>query len=71
MYAGAERVVASLWRVDDAATSELMSEFYREMFVNKLKPAAALRSAQRKLSKSSCWHNPYYWAGFTLLGEWR
>jgi CHAT domain-containing protein len=71
MYAGAERVVASLWRVDDVATAQLMTEFYREMFENKLKPAAVLGSAQRKLANSRRWHNPHYWAGFVLLGEWR
>lgn len=70
MYAGAKSVVASLWKVDDAATSELMAEFYRQMFANKLKPAAALREAQNKLSQTKRWHSPYYWAGFFLQGEW-
>jgi len=71
MNAGAERVVASLWRVDDRATAELMAEFYYEMFVHKLKPAAALRAAQLKLSQRSAWRNPHFWAGFVLQGEWR
>jgi CHAT domain-containing protein len=71
MYAGAQRVVASLWKVDDEATRELMQEFYGQMFTNKLKPAAALRAAQRKLSHQSQWRSPYYWAGFVLQGEWK
>lgn len=71
MHAGAERVVSSLWRVDDQATAELMKEFYIEMFVNKLKPAAALRAAQRKLSQQNAWRKPHFWAGFVLQGEWR
>jgi tetratricopeptide (TPR) repeat protein len=71
MYAGAQRVVASLWKVDDAATSELMAEFYKQMFINGLKPAGALRAAQRNLSKEKRWHSPYYWAGFVLQGEWK
>jgi len=71
MNAGAERVVASLWKVDDRATAELMGEFYNEMFVHKLKPAAALRAAQLKLSQRPAWRNPHFWAGFVLQGEWR
>jgi len=71
MYAGAERVVASLWQVDDQATSELMQYFYRGMLKEGLRPAAALRAAQIEMSKSSRWSAPYYWAGFVIQGEWR
>jgi CHAT domain-containing protein/tetratricopeptide (TPR) repeat protein len=70
MYAGARSVVASYWKVDDKATSELMAEFYRQMFVNKLRPAAALRAAQMKISQEKRWSSPHYWAGFFLQGEW-
>lgn len=71
MYSGAERLVASLWRVDDQATAELMALFYEEMLVHKLKPAAALREAQQKLSHQPKWKNPHFWAGFVIQGEWR
>jgi CHAT domain-containing protein len=71
MYAGAERVVASLWQVDDQATSELMRRFYRGMLKEKLRPAAALRAAQIEMSKISRWSAPYYWAGFVIQGEWK
>jgi CHAT domain-containing protein len=71
MYAGAERVVASLWQVDDEATSQLMRYFYRCMLKEGLRPAAALRAAQIEMSKSSRWSSPYYWAGFVIQGEWR
>lgn len=71
MYAGAQRVVASLWKVDDAATAELMAEFYDQMFTRKLSPAAALRAAQMKLAHQPGRREPYYWAGFVLQGEWR
>lgn len=70
-YAGAARVVASLWKVDDEATKLLMEEFYKQMFRNGLKPAAALRQAQLKLSHQNQWPSPYYWAGFVLQGEWK
>src|SRR5215470_6200760 len=71
MYAGAERVVASLWQVDDQATAELMRYFYRGMLKENLRPAAALRAAQVEMSSSSRWSEPYYWAGFVIQGEWR
>jgi CHAT domain-containing protein/Tfp pilus assembly protein PilF len=71
MYAGAERVVASLWQVDDQATAQLMRHFYRGMLKENLRPAAALRAAQIEMSKSSRWSEPYYWAGFVIQGEWK
>jgi CHAT domain-containing protein len=70
MYAGARRVVASLWAVDDEATRELMTRFYRGMFQDGLKPAAALRAAQLALLASAKWNAPYYWAAFVLEGDW-
>jgi CHAT domain-containing protein len=71
MYAGAPRVLVSLWSVDDAGTSELMSRFYKKMLQENLKPAAALRAAQIEMLQDSRWQEPYYWAAFTLQGEWR
>jgi CHAT domain-containing protein/Flp pilus assembly protein TadD len=69
MYAGAARVVASLWRVDDEATAELMKRFYSHMLEGKMPAAAALRQAQLDYMKIR--PEPYYWAGFVLQGEWR
>lgn len=71
MYAGAKRVVASLWKVDDEATGELMRRFYEGMFVNRLSAAAALREAQLGVWSQARWKSPYYWAAFSLQGEWR
>ena len=71
MYAGVPRVVASLWKVPDQATAELMKVFYQGVLVRKLAPAAALRQAQLALSKDPDYTHPYYWAGFALQGEWR
>ncbi len=71
MYAGAARVVSSLWKVDDLATAQLMAEFYKEMFSNHQPPSAALRNAQLTMSKDKRWQSPYYWAGFVLQGDWR
>lgn len=72
MYAGAKRVVASQWAVDDQATSELMKHFYKAMLGDKkLRPAAALREAQIALLKNKRFSSPYYWSAFTIQGDWK
>lgn len=72
MYAGAARVVASLWKIDDRATAELMKRFYARMLgPERQPPAAALRAAQIEMARSARWTDPYHWAAFTLQGEWR
>jgi CHAT domain-containing protein len=71
MYAGASRVLASLWSIQDQATAELMGSFYRGMLRERLTPAAALRKAQLEMAKNPQYKSPYYWAGFSLQGEWR
>jgi CHAT domain-containing protein/Flp pilus assembly protein TadD len=70
-YAGAERVLVSLWNVSDQVTVELMWRFYHGVLMEHLSPAAALRKAQDAIRLQSRWHAPYYWAGFTLQGEWQ
>lgn len=70
MYSGTPRVVASLWDVRDQATSKLMTYFYQKMLRDRLRPAAALREAQLMLLKEPRWEAPYFWAGFTLQGDW-
>jgi CHAT domain-containing protein len=70
MYAGARGVVASLWKVDDDATAELMKQFYAGMFQKGLTPAAALREAQLALRSHKRWESPYYWAAFVIQGEY-
>lgn len=69
-HAGGSRLVVSLWSVDDAATSELMTLFYRELLAGA-GPAAALRAAQRGVRREPAWRAPYYWAPFVLEGDWR
>ncbi len=70
LQAGAQRVVASLWKVNDAATAELMKRFYQKLFGNTaLRPAAALRAAQLEMARAGRWRSPFYWAGFVLQGE--
>ena len=71
MFAGAPRVVVSLWDVDDRATAELMKRFYTFLLHDGKPPAAALRAAQLAMASSAEWREPYYWAGFVLQGDWQ
>lgn len=71
MYAGARRVVVSLWNVNDKATASLMQRLYTGMLRSNKTPAAALRSAQTEMLRSGQWQAPYYWAAFVIQGEWR
>ena len=71
MYAGAPRVVVSLWSVSDEATAELMTRFYRGILVEQLRPAQALQRAQAAMLNDKRYSAPFYWAAFTLQGEWR
>jgi CHAT domain-containing protein/Tfp pilus assembly protein PilF len=72
MYAGAPRVMASLWKVEEEATAELMKTFYEGVLgKEQLRPAAALRRAQIEM-----WHKPnrrapFYWSAFVMQGEWK
>jgi CHAT domain-containing protein len=72
MFAGAPRVICSLWKVDDAATSAMMTEFYRLWNPKDGKPglstAEALRKAQEFVRSQPKWKHPYYWAAWVLWG---
>ncbi|MGB7136816.1 MAG: CHAT domain-containing protein, partial [Acidobacteriaceae bacterium] len=68
--AGSQRVLGTLWPVDDQATSEWMRQFYRALKATR-SPAEAMAAAQARMAASATWSAPYYWAGFTLAGDWR
>lgn len=71
LYAGAARVVASLWKVDDVATAEFMQTLYEGMLGDAhLSPPEALRAAQLKMMNDPRWKSPYYWAAFVLQGDY-
>ena len=70
MHAGASSAVASLWSVDDQATSELMKHFYSNMLQHGMSPAAALREAQNTIRMDRRWSSPYYWSAFTFQGDY-
>jgi len=67
MYAGAPQVVATLWRIGDESTAQLMDDFYEQL---RTQPAAnALRIAQLRLRAR--YPDPFYWAGFSIFGHFR
>jgi len=68
--AGSQRVLGTLWEVDDQATSEWMQHFYSALKETH-SPVKALHNAQEKMAEDSEWSSPYYWAGFVLAGDWR
>ena len=70
MYAGTNKILVSLWNVDDNATAELMSKFYSLMLEDNLSAAEALRGAQKHIRNQSQWQHPVYWAAFTIQGDW-
>jgi len=66
--AGVETVLASLWKVEDLATAELMQRFYRHLVAGAgMEEALAL--AQRELILNPDTAHPFFWAGFQLLGR--
>jgi CHAT domain-containing protein/Tol biopolymer transport system component/Tfp pilus assembly protein PilF len=66
-YAGAPRVLSSLWKTDDLATAVLMKRFYRNLHSGDT-PGSALQKAQQ-LVRDRIHSHPAYWAAFTLYGE--
>lgn len=71
LQAGSRSVLSSLWKVEDQATAELMKHFYENLLNENLAPPEALRRAQLKLSQNARYQSPFYWAGFTVQGEYK
>jgi MYXO-CTERM domain-containing protein len=69
VIAGARSQVMSLWKVDDAATRDLMVNFYGRLASGGGR-AAALRDAQLAMLKAPGRSHPYYWAAFIPSGDW-
>ena len=67
LYAGAPTLLLSLWTVDDEATAELMTDFYRTLRAGA-RPAAALRSAQLRQMRER--PHPFFWSPFVITGRW-
>jgi CHAT domain-containing protein len=70
-FAGAPRLLASLWAVNDEASAAFMTHFYRALMRPKATPATALKAAKQRLSLDPRWHSAAYWSAFVLQGDWR
>lgn len=70
IQAGAHSALASLWFIDDEATADLVSAFYRQLSSGEVTKAEALRKAQLSLLKTDYNRHPAYWAPFLLIGNW-
>lgn len=67
LVAGARRVAASLWLVEDRATGDLMGTFHQRVAAGAA-PSAALGAAQRAMLAQPGRSHPFYWAGFVVVG---
>ncbi len=73
LKAGVKSALASLWKVDDAATPAMLIEFYQQLTNSKLTKAQALQNAQNMMltnAKYAQFQHPYYWSAFLLIGNW-
>jgi CHAT domain-containing protein len=68
--AGARSALATLWYINDQASSLLVTDFYKDLKVPGVSKARALQQAQLKLLKDRRYHHPSYWSPFLLIGNW-
>jgi len=68
--AGVSSAVATLWYVDDEATSIAICDFYRKIKNTSLSKAQSLQAAQKMLISKKRFRHPVYWAPFLLIGSW-
>ena len=67
---GARSTIATLWSVNDEATSKLMGQLYGQLAGQKVSKAEALRQAQLTLLKDKWYQHPFYWSPYILVGDW-
>jgi CHAT domain-containing protein len=70
VQSGARSALATLWRVNDEATSRVIAAFYRELARPGVSRAAALQRAQRELLESKVFRHPSFWAPFLMINNW-
>ena len=68
--AGAKSTIATLWSINDQATAELMNILYQKLTDQSLSKAAAIRQAQLSLLQNPQYDHPFYWAAYTIIGNW-
>ncbi|MEA5573019.1 CHAT domain-containing protein [Calothrix sp. UHCC 0171] len=70
LRAGANSTLSTLWQVNDDSASKLMVQFYTELKKSGVSKAEALHRAQKALMAQPEYQNPYFWAAYTLVGNW-
>jgi CHAT domain-containing protein len=70
LKAGARSALATLWYINDVASGELVTDFYKALQSGRLSRAQALRAAQQALTSDPRFAHPAYWAPFLLIGNW-
>jgi CHAT domain-containing protein/Tfp pilus assembly protein PilF len=70
LSSGTQGVIASYWDVEDEATAELMTRFYRHLFVEGLSPSKSLQMAQGSMWSEKRWLSPELWGAFEFQGLW-
>jgi CHAT domain-containing protein len=68
--AGARSALGTLWSVNDAASAQLVTEFYQQLHDDSVSKATALRRAQLELEESGTYAHPFYWSPFLLISNW-
>jgi CHAT domain-containing protein len=68
--AGARSALATLWSINDKASSALVAEFYRQLSDASVSKAMALQRAQLKMLQGGAYDHPAYWSPFLLLNNW-
>lgn len=71
LQVGAKTVLSSLWKVEDSATVELMKNFYEILANEETTSSKALQKAQIKMWESGRYKSPFYWAAFTIQGDFK
>ena len=69
LAAGSRTLLVSLWPVEDETTSRLMARFYQRLREDGAR--TALRGAQLELLAEPRTRDPFFWAAFNMVGDWR
>lgn len=70
LYSGTSSIMVSLWSVSADSTLKLMESFYTKIKNEKMSKVEALQKAQVEMMHDEQYSHPYYWAPFTLIGDW-
>tara|TARA_B100001059_G_scaffold128092_1_gene127995 strand:+ start:13074 stop:13523 length:450 start_codon:yes stop_codon:yes gene_type:complete len=69
LESGAENVIISLWKVDDASTQVLITTFYKNWIEKGMTKRESLKQAQITVKNTDGYSSPYYWRAFVLIGK--